>query len=130
MDNMGNRQDTTYGKELESLKRELEDVKCKLDDKDVLINSLEYGISKAKLLLDEWAKSYVFYKAPDPLAAINYGQSEKPCNESAHAQQSYKWFIDYDRVCTFIEMATDYVTAAQRDIAESEETTLTNAPTR
>ena len=121
MNNIENNQDTTYRQEIDRLKRELEDTRCRLDDKDILINSLGFEIDKAKLLLDEWAKSYVFHKAPDPIESIKYGSSKEPCNESAHAQQSYKWFFDYSRICAFVEMATDYVIAAQRGIAESEE---------
>ena len=120
MDNMENNQDTTYRQEVDRLKRELEDTRWKLDDKDVLINSLEFKIDKAKLLLDEWGKSYVFHKAPDPIESIKYGSSKEPCNESAHAQQSYRWFIDYDRICAFVEMATDYITSAQGIIAKAD----------
>lgn len=75
-----------------------------------VVNEVEtvlHDLEKASTILNHWTDKYLFYKKPDPRAAIAWGSKDDP--PTVHENQSAQWFIEYKLITQFIEIASDYV---------------------
>lgn len=70
---------------------------------------------RAEFATLELISDYGFAKSPNPQKAIAC-ISEK--DSSTEAVQSFTWFAEYSRICTLIEIASDYIEAI-KNLAES-----------
>ena len=65
-------------------------------------------LKKASFILNHWEEEYGFTDRPNPKAAIAWGSSIRP-EKSIAAEQSFKWFYEYNRIYEFIDIVRDYV---------------------
>ncbi len=60
----------------------------------------------AEIATSEFIADYGFAKKPDPKKALAYSTGESCAIESL---QSFKWYSEYERIFTLIEIADDYI---------------------
>lgn len=101
-------------RELELVKKELEETKQKFYKARDIIFDCSCDIDKTFSLLNYWTREYGFSNKPDARAALRWS-SQVP-NENTDTdkdkvlgQQSFKWFYEYDNIFNFVDIATDYV---------------------
>ena len=91
----------------ETLRHELFETRTAIEDALV-------KLEKADTLLSYWTQEYGFAEKPDPRAAIRWGsqvpsQNQDPEEVKRHGKQSYKWFLEYNMIFQFVDMAFDYI---------------------
>lgn len=91
----------------ETLRHELFETRTAIEDALV-------KLEKADTLLSYWTQEYGFAEKPDPRAAIRWGsqvpsQNQDPEKVKRHGEQSYKWFLEYNMIFQFVDMAFDYI---------------------
>lgn len=65
-------------------------------------------LEKANLILGRWMNEYVFVDKPDPREAVKRGES-KSGEKNIKADDSFKWFYDYNQIIGLLDIAFDYV---------------------
>jgi hypothetical protein len=80
-----------------------------------LIEDLKSNLEKADFMLSNWMEEYSFSEKPDPYKAIAWGTNQ---DKDMHAKQSAKWFWEYNRIHSIIEIAMDYITRSLKLINE------------
>lgn len=96
------------------MKKTYEELEKEIMDKNDLIENLGIGLQKVSFVLHEWINDYSFSEKPDPRKALQW--TLENINDR-HAQQSAKWFWEYDRINELIEIGIDY-TIFSRDLIE------------
>lgn len=82
-----------------------------------LIEDLKSNLEKADFMLSDWMAEYSFYEKPDPRAAIAHMSRVA---DDRHGEQSAKWFWEYNRIHSIIEIAMDYITRSLKLIEQGE----------
>lgn len=103
--------------ELEEVKKELEEAKKKYRDLSNLIFNCSVDIDKAAMILSHWTQEYGFSEKPDPRAALRWGSQVPNQNndkDKEHGKESFKWFLEYDSIYSFIDIVSDYVYKTQQ----------------
>lgn len=121
MENLKINCEVVLEKELERVKKELEETKKKYRDLLDLIFHCSEDIDKAAIILEHWMQEYSFYEKPDPWAATRWSSQVPsrnivPEKEQVHGQQSFKWFHEYNFIFHFIEIVADYVYKVQQEL--------------
>ena len=90
----------------EELQREV------LDQNDAIVDAL-LKLKKANMILDDWTQEYGFSHRPDSRKAMECG-SCKSEEIDREAMNSRKWFCEYNRIYTFIDIVSDYVLESEK----------------
>lgn len=83
-----------------------EDIKRGLCDQMNTIEDVLCKLKKADFILSGLEGNYSYDQSPDPKAALKHIMGEV---KSEHGQQSMEWYLEYERICTFIGIVSDYV---------------------
>jgi len=85
---------------------ELQMLKDKLFKQTTTVEHAFIALEKADMLLNYWTQEYLFCEEPDPRAAIAWGNRTA---KGPHYDQSAQWFMEYNNITQFINIASDYV---------------------
>lgn len=88
----------------------LAELKHELFDNETIMSEVTLKLDRARLILGDWLDDYGFNQEPNPRKAVEWGGTMR--NEEGHdkeGEQSFKWFIEYNRIYKFIEIVMDYV---------------------
>ncbi|HZK52963.1 MAG TPA: hypothetical protein VFC84_01980 [Desulfosporosinus sp.] len=85
----------------EELQRELSKQTSEVEDAMLKLR-------KAMVILEYWTDEYGFQDKPEPLQAVMYRETILP-EKNIRAEQSCKWFYEYNRIYQFIDIVRDYV---------------------
>lgn len=94
------------------------DLISKLDDIRGILTKLE----RIEFLLGELLEDYSFSEKPNPLLLLD---DKIPSESHEQKRQTQKWFWEYNRIQSFIEMASEYASNSREDT----ERTLTDLKT-
>lgn len=78
--------------------------------------------NRASFVLNEFIVDYGFTENPNPAKALELG-----ADASIEAKQSFQWFLDYNRIYTLIEIASDYVEKIEKLAEDKKKGSITNA---
>lgn len=73
------------------------------------LSQIQMAADRAATILYELIDDYGFIENPSPAKAL-----EISVDDSIEAKQSFQWFVEYDRIYTFIEIASDYVSEIKK----------------
>lgn len=90
------------------------DIKQKLFNQTLAIESVLLNLRKANILLNYWTQEYCYIENPDPQAAL---ASASNMIKGTHYHQSAKWFMEYENITQFIEIVYDYVYQSKEALA-------------
>lgn len=88
-------------------------------DLQTIIENATHELDKACHILNYWQNQYLFYKKPDPKAAVAWGNGTSL--QTSHELQSARWYFDYEKITSFINIASDYVFAVRSMLKETQE---------
>lgn len=96
--------------ELAAAQQEINRLKGEIFDKTSTMDLVVLDLEKASTVLSYWFAEYDFMDAPDPMAALRFG--EQTGDRSVHGEQSFKWFFGYRQITTFIDIVNDYISGS------------------
>ena len=85
-----------------------EELRHELFEQTSVVEDTILNLKKANMILDGWMQEYGFINRPDPRKAMECG-SFKSGERDMKAVESRKWFYEYNRIYTFIDIVSDYV---------------------
>jgi len=71
------------------------------------------ALEKANMILGHWEHEYVFADRPNPVEAARIWTS-KSNEENKGANQSCKWFFEYNLIIGFVDIVHDYVSESKK----------------
>jgi hypothetical protein len=91
----------------------IKELKGEIIDQDNTIASTLLKLEKVNTILNLWVQEYIFNENPTPRKAIEWGNLN-PGVHNIEGEQSYKWFYEYGRITTLIDMVHDYTFEAEK----------------
>lgn len=83
-------------------------------NEQVLISKLEdiHTLAmRAEFAANELINDYGFFKAPNPIKALGFARGT---DKSEEAKQAFKWIMEYHRIYTLVEIASDYIAKIEK----------------
>ncbi len=94
------------------LEKKVNELKSKLITQADLIAGAIISLDKAGILLWHWQNEYLFDRNPEPQSATYHpGEAFTPLMEI-----SLKWYMEYDKIVQFINIASDYVCDTKKQL--------------
>lgn len=90
----------------ETDKKDIQELRRELSGKTAAIESAVLELDKAITVLNHWMDAYLYFEKPDPKAAMDWGSR---AGRGPHYDQSAQWYMEYNKITKFINIASDYV---------------------
>lgn len=76
-----------------------------------LLGGIQIAAERAAFATNELINDYGFSVNPDPKKALIFGRG---IDKTGEAEQSFSWYMEYNRVYTLVEIANDYITEIKK----------------